>query len=83
MYPNEHYFQLIENDVPEEIRESFLARCKRKREIDTLKKNPADMMEQVARGIETVKEHGKEIIMRETEKHMNQGSSGKAGENGG
>ena len=50
MYPNEAYFQLIANDVPAEIRDRFLAKCARRREINRLKRNPEEMMKKCRRG---------------------------------
>ena len=58
MYPNEHYFALVPNEVPEEIREPFLRKCARRREIAELKKNPEAMMNQVAYGIQHLKAQG-------------------------
>jgi hypothetical protein len=67
MYPNENYFSLvIPNSVPEEIRDAFLRRCERKREIAELKKDPERMMRQVEAGIRFLKEEGRKIKM-ETE----------------
>lgn len=57
MYPNENYFALIPNTVPEEIRDAFLLRCARKREQAELKKNPEAMMRKVKEGIRFLKEN--------------------------
>ena len=59
MYPNENYFALVKNDVPAEIRDAFLLRCAKKREIAELKKDPAAMRRRVSEGIQYLKEKGK------------------------
>ena len=57
MYPNENYFSLVvPNSVPEEIRDDFLRRCERKRELAELKKDPERMMRQVEAGIRFLKD---------------------------
>ena len=64
MYPNENYFELVpENTVPADIRDAFLRRCERKKEIDRLKKDPAAMARRIADGIRSLKEKGREIAM--------------------
>ena len=64
MYPNENYFELVpENTVPADIRDAFLRRCERKKEIDRLKKDPAAMARRIADGIRALKEKGREIAM--------------------
>jgi len=60
MFPNEKYFELIENDVPEEVRDAFLRKCERRREIAALKKDPEAMMREVANGLKILKEKGME-----------------------
>ena len=61
MFPNEKYYELIQNDVPEEVRDAFLRKCERRREIAALKKDPEAMMREVAKGLQILKEKGKEI----------------------
>ena len=63
MYPNENYFALVPNTVPREIRDPFLTRCAKKREIAELKKDPAAMQRRVSRGVEYLKEKGKQISL--------------------
>ena len=66
MYPNENYFSLVvPNSVPEEIRDDFLRRCERKRELAELKKDPERMMRQVEAGIRFLKEEGRKIKMEQ------------------
>ena len=66
MYPNENYFSLVvPNSVPEEIRDDFLRRCERKRELAELKKDPERMMRQVENGIRFLKEEGRKIKMEQ------------------
>ena len=67
MYPNEHYFELIPNDVPPEIRDPFLARCERKHEIAELKKDPEKMMQTVVKGIRFLQNTGRKIKMENKE----------------
>ena len=67
MYPNENYFALIPNSVPEEIRDAFLWRCAHRREIAELKKNPEAMMRRVSAGIQYLKEEGRRISMEAKE----------------
>ena len=63
MYPNENYFALIPNTVPEEIRDAFLRKCARQREKTELRKNPEAMMRRVAQEIESMKEKGAEYAV--------------------
>ena len=66
MYPNENYFSLVvPNSVPEKIRDDFLRRCERKRELAELKKDPERMMRQVENGIRFLKEEGRKIKMEQ------------------
>ncbi len=66
MYPNENYFSLVvPNHVPEDIRDAFLRRCERKRELAELKKDPERMMRQVEAGIQFLKEEGRKIKMEQ------------------
>ncbi|MER2183497.1 MAG: hypothetical protein ABTA22_08230 [Clostridia bacterium] len=66
MYPNENYFSLVvPNHVPEDIRDAFLRRCERKRELAELKKDPERMMRQVEAGIRFLKEEGRKIKMEQ------------------
>ena len=58
MYPNENYFALVPNTVPENIRDGFLMKCARKRELAELKKNPEQMMNRVAQGVDFLKKRG-------------------------
>ena len=56
MYPNENYFSLVvPNSVPEDVRDDFLCRCERQRELAELKKDPERMMRQVEAGIRFLK----------------------------
>ena len=69
MYPNENYFSLVvPNSVPEEIRDDFLRRCERKRELAELKKDPERMMRQVEAGIRFLKEEGRKIKMEQKQR---------------
>ena len=69
MYPNENYFSLVvPNSVPEKIRDDFLRRCERKRELAELKKDPERMMRQVEAGIRFLKEEGRRIKMEQKQR---------------
>ena len=61
MYPNENYFALVPNTVPREIRDPFLMRCAKKKEIAELKKDPAAMQRRVSNGVQYLKEKGKQL----------------------
>ena len=66
MYPNESYFSLVvPNSVPEDVRDDFLCRCERQRELAELKKDPERMMRQVEAGIRFLKEEGRKIKMEQ------------------
>ena len=66
MYPNENYFSLVvPNSVPEDVRDDFLCRCERQRELAELKKDPERMMRQVEAGIRFLKEEGRRIKMEQ------------------
>ena len=66
MYPNENYFSLVvPNSVPEEIRNDFLRRCERRRELAELKKDPERMMRQVEAGLRFLQEAGRKIKMEQ------------------
>ena len=66
MYPNESYFSLVvPNSVPEDVRDDFLCRCERQRELAELKKDPERMMRQVEAGILFLKEEGRKIKMEQ------------------
>ena len=53
MFPNEAYFELFpENEVPEAVREEFLRECAIKREMGVIRRNPAEVIDGVIRGIE-------------------------------
>ena len=72
MYPNENYFSLVvPNHVPEDIRDAFLRRCERKRELAELKKDPERMMRQVEAGIRFLKEEGRKIKMEQGKATVN------------
>ena len=72
MYPNENYFSLVvPNHVPEDIRDAFLRRCERKRELAELKKDPERMMQQVEAGIRFLKEEGRKIKMEQGKATVN------------
>jgi len=84
MYPNENYFSLvIPNSVPEEIRDAFLRRCERKREIAELKKDPERMMRQVEAGIRFLKEEGRKIKMEQKPEELQNCGREKSGTVGG
>jgi len=52
MFPNEAYFELFpENEVPEAVREEFLRECAIKREMGVIRRNPAEVIDGVVRGI--------------------------------
>ena len=66
MYPNENYFSLVvPNSVPADVRDDFLRRCERQRELAELKKDPERMMRQVEAGIRFLKEEGRKIKMEQ------------------
>ena len=69
MFPNENYFRLIPNKVPEEIRDRFLRECARKREMAELRKNPAAMMRKAEHGIHLLQEQGRRIAMKTAEEN--------------
>ena len=72
MYPNENYFSLVvPNHVPEDIRDAFLRRCERKRELAELKRDPERMMRQVEAGIQFLKEEGRKIKMEQGKATVN------------
>ena len=72
MYPNENYFSLVvPNHVPEDIRDAFLRRCERKRELAELKRDPERMMRQVEAGIQFLKEEGRKIKMEKGKATVN------------
>ena len=53
MFPNEAYFELFpENEVPEAVRDEFLRECAIKREMGVIRRNPAEVIDGVVRGIE-------------------------------
>ena len=52
MFPNETYFQLFpENEVPEEVRDEFLRGCGIKRQMQTIRRNPEEIIEGVVNGL--------------------------------
>ena len=52
MFPNEMYFQLFpENEVPEEVRDEFLRGCGIKRQMQTIRRNPEEIIEGVVNGL--------------------------------
>ena len=52
MFPNETYFQLSpENEVPEEVRDEFLRGCGIKRQMQTIRRNPEEIIEGVVNGL--------------------------------
>ena len=56
MVPNESYFELIpENPVPAEIREAFLNECRRRREIEEVKRDPDRLAKSIAEGLEKLR----------------------------
>ena len=61
MYPNENYFALVPNEVPAEIRDPFLRRCARQRELAEMKKDPEAMMQRVSGGIRALQEAGRAL----------------------
>ena len=53
MFPNEAYFELFpENEVPEAVRDEFLRECAIKQETGVIRRNPAEVIDGVVRGIE-------------------------------
>ena len=56
MFPNESYFELIpETPVPAEIREAFLSECRRRREIEEVKRDPDRLAKSIAEGLEKLR----------------------------
>jgi hypothetical protein len=52
MFPNETYFQLFpEYEVPEEVRDEFLRGCGIKRQMQTIRRNPEEIIEGVVNGL--------------------------------
>ena len=52
MFPNETYFQLFpENRVPAEVRDEFLRGCEIKRQMQTIRRNPEEIIEGVVNGL--------------------------------
>ena len=52
MFPNETYFQLFpENEVPEEVRDECLRGCGIKRQMQTIRRNPEEIIEGVVNGL--------------------------------
>ncbi len=52
MFPNETYFQLFpENKVPAEVRDEFLRGCEIKRQMQTIRRNPEEIIEGVVNGL--------------------------------
>ena len=52
MYPNENYFRMFPvNNVPEQIRDSFLRKCEFTREKEKIRKDPDEMARMVAEGM--------------------------------
>ena len=53
MFPDEAYFELFpENEVPEAVRDEFLRECAIKRKMSVIRRNPAEVIDGVVRGIE-------------------------------
>ena len=52
MFPNETYFQLFpENKVPAEVRDEFLRGCEIKRQMQTIRRSPEEIIEGVVNGL--------------------------------
>ena len=59
MFPNETYFQLFpENEVPEEVRDEFLRGCGIKRQMQTIRRNPEEIIEGVVNGLSELRTSG-------------------------
>ena len=59
MFPNETYFQLFpENEVPEEVRDEFLRGCGIKRQMQTIRRNPEEIIEGVVNGLSELRVSG-------------------------
>ena len=56
-----NYFALVPNTVSREVRDPFLMRCAKKKEMAKLKKDPAAMQRRVSNGVEYLKEKGRRI----------------------
>jgi len=56
MFPNEFYFELFpDNEVSEEVREEFLRACAIKRQMNVIRKNPEEVVENVMRGLDQMR----------------------------
>ena len=52
MFPNEAYFELFpDNEVPEEVRDEFLRECAIKRDMEVIRRNPEEIVDQVINGL--------------------------------
>ena len=59
MFPNETYFQLFpENKVPAEVRDEFLRGCGIKRQMQTIRRNPEEIIEGVVNGLSELRTSG-------------------------
>ena len=62
MFPNETYFQLFpENKVPEEVRDEFLRGCEIKRQMQTIRRNPEEIIEGVVNGLSELGAGGRNV----------------------
>jgi hypothetical protein len=56
MFPNEFYFELFpDNEVSEEVREEFLRACAIKRQMNVIRKNPEEVVDNVMRGLDQMR----------------------------
>ena len=52
MFPNEAYFELFpDNEVPEDVRDEFLRECAIKRDMEVIRRNPEEIVDQVINGL--------------------------------
>ena len=62
MFPNETYFQLFpENKVPAEVRDEFLRGCEIKRQMQTIRRNPEEIIEGVVNGLSELGAGGRNV----------------------
>ena len=56
MFPNEAYFELFpDNEVPEDVRDEFLRECAIKRDMEVIRRNPEEIVDQVIRGMDQIR----------------------------
>ena len=62
MFPNETYFQLFpENKVPAEVRDEFLRGCEIKRQMQTIRRSPEEIIEGVVNGLSELGAGGRNV----------------------